>query len=184
MYFLTSIVMGSVKFIVNCAGNHLSMLITMDLKPQFSVDDLYISPFTAERRFDPMTGAVLYVPIERNLHPTGIHLMDRYLQCLCTSKCYTLRSLQDFVGVRLADFSVMCRLLTGMHHEALHEVIRQRLADDLLRYTSLPLMDIAKRCGFGNYPAMCKFFQRRLKCTPGERQRQIRRKGDLGRLRL
>lgn len=152
--------------------------------PQFKLDDLYISPFTAERYFDAHTGKPYYKPIERNVTPTGVHMMDQYLLLACTSRSYTRRGLEAQLGVRLSEFSVMCRLLSGVGFVELQDAIRLRLADDLLRYTSLELRDIALRCGFANNSGLSKFFYKKYKCTPGYRQRCLRSKNDEGRFRL
>ena len=142
--------------------------------PQFKLEDLYITPFTGKRYFDPQTGKAYYKPVERNMTPTGVHMLDRFLQCVCTSKCYTLRSLQEQIGVSKQIFSGLCFPLTGLKFEELHEAIRLRVADDLLRYSTLEKKEIALRCGFSSNPAMYKMFQRVYKCGPGQRQNSKR----------
>ena len=148
--------------------------------PQFKLEDLYITPFTGKRYFDPQTGKAYYKPVERNMTPTGVHMLDTFLQCVCTSKCYTLRSLQEQIGVSKQIFSGLCFPLTGLKFEELHEAIRLRVADDLLRYSTLEKNDIALRCGFSSNPAMYKMFQRVYKCGPGQRQKHLRQPGDEG----
>ena len=49
--------------------------------PQYTLDDLYITPFTRRRRYDE-EGRRYYVDVERNTSPTGIHVMDDYLRYL------------------------------------------------------------------------------------------------------
>ena len=93
--------------------------------PQFKLEDLYITPFTGKRYFDPQTGKAYYKPVERNMTPTGVDMLDKFLQCVCTSKCYTLRSLQEQIGVSKQIFSGLCFPLTGLKFEELHEAIRQ-----------------------------------------------------------
>lgn len=46
----------------------------MEKKAQFTLEQLYISPFTARRRYDE-DGNVSWVPLERNTEPTGIWVM-------------------------------------------------------------------------------------------------------------
>ena len=152
--------------------------------PQFKLEDLYITPFTGKRYFDPQTGKAYYKPVERNMTPTGVHMLDRFLQCVCTSKSYTLRSLQEQIGVSKQIFSGLCFPLTGLKFEELHEAIRLRVADDLLRYSTLEKKDIALRCGFSSNPAMYKMFQRVYKCGPSGRQRHLRQPGDEGAWRV
>ena len=40
-------------------------------KPQWTLDDVYISPFTARRRYDE-EGVMHYDEVERRLYPTGM----------------------------------------------------------------------------------------------------------------
>lgn len=54
-------------------------------KPQWTLGELYISPFTARRRFDE-EGVMQYDPVERNLKPTGVEVMDHYLRRLTEGK--------------------------------------------------------------------------------------------------
>ena len=54
-------------------------------KPQWTLDEVYISPFTARRRYDE-EGVMHYDAIERNLHPTGVEVMDHYLRRLSEGK--------------------------------------------------------------------------------------------------
>ena len=84
----------------------------------------------------------------------------------------------------MREFSVFCLLLTGMDYESLHEAIRLRLADDLLRFTDLEMRDVARRCGYSDYSGLFKLFERKYKRTVGDRQRQLRKRGDVGRWRI
>ena len=57
-------------------------------KPQWTLDEVYIPPFTARRRYDE-EGVMHYDKIERNLHPTGVEVMDHYLRRLSEGKDIT-----------------------------------------------------------------------------------------------
>lgn len=151
-----------------------------DFVPQFKPEELYISPFKAVRYYEGATAKPHYRPLERNMSPTGVHLLDEFLRIVCTSGNYTLRSLELRLGGDIRDFSAMCRLLTGLSFSELHDVLRLRLADDLLRYTDFEVKEIAKYCGFANYSAMFKLFERTYKYAPGVRRLKLRRSGDLG----
>jgi hypothetical protein len=48
--------------------------------PQFTLDELFITPFTEKKNFDPETGAPVWVPLERNFKPTGIHVFDEFIE--------------------------------------------------------------------------------------------------------
>ena len=50
-------------------------------KPQWTLDEMYISPFTARRRYDE-EGVMHYDAVERNTAPTGVEVMDHYLRRL------------------------------------------------------------------------------------------------------
>jgi len=94
-------------------------------KPQWTLDEVYISPFTARRRYDE-EGVMHYDAVERNTAPTGVEVMDHYLRRLSEGK--------DVV------------ILTGMKGQDFRMAYQLRLADDLLRYTDLPLAEVARLC--------------------------------------
>ena len=48
-------------------------------KPQWTLDKMYISPFTARRWYDE-EGVMHYDAVERNTAPTGVEVMDHYLR--------------------------------------------------------------------------------------------------------
>lgn len=50
-------------------------------KPQFTLDDLYISPLAFRRRYTE-EGVVEYIPVEREMSPSGVEVMDAYLRRL------------------------------------------------------------------------------------------------------
>ena len=178
------IVVGKQDFLYLGAAIIRFMAMNTGFTPQFSLDELYISPVSAERYFDSVTGQALYRPVERNMSPTGIHLMDRFLQIVCLSEHYTVNTLRNKLGVEMREFSVFCLLLTGMEYESLHEAIRLRLADDLLRFTDMEMRDVARRCGYSDYSGLFKLFERKYKRSVGDRQRQLRKRGDVGRWRI
>jgi len=46
-------------------------------KPQWTLDEVYISPFTARRRYDE-EGVMHYDAVERNTAPTGVEVADAH----------------------------------------------------------------------------------------------------------
>ena len=56
-----------------------------------------------------------------------------------------------------------------------------RTADALLRYTKLPIADIAARSGMGTRGNMYFIYEREFNLSPTDRRDQLREKGDLGR---
>ena len=52
------------------------------------------------------------------------------------------------------------------------------MADDLLRYTSLSVADVAHRSGLGSRTNRYFAYKRDFKCSPTERREQLQRQGD------
>ena len=52
------------------------------------------------------------------------------------------------------------------------------MADDLLRYTSLPVADVAHRSGLGSRTNLYFAYKRDFKCSPKERREQLQKQGD------
>ena len=50
-------------------------------EPQYSFDELYFTPFTECRKFDD-EGNAYYAPIEKNTRPTGICVLDDFMNFL------------------------------------------------------------------------------------------------------
>lgn len=150
--------------------------------PQFAPDDLYISPFSKQRTFDPDSGAAIYTPIERNMSPTGVAILDAYARFLVSGKRYSSVAFAKSQGVDSCDFTALCRILVGMMPEELHHHLLFRYADELLRYTDLTITQIARLCSANDASNLCRLMQKRYHCSPSERRRALRQRGDLGRL--
>jgi AraC-like DNA-binding protein len=155
----------------------------MDAKKRFlTLDDLYISPFTKVRRFDD-NGMPVYSPLERNLQPTGIYAADHLLQSLTNGE-NTLTAIANRLGCSGRDLSGLVRCLTGIPSEDFRNQYRQRLVDDLLRFTSLSLVEVANHSGIGSERNLYSFCRRQYGCTPADRRNKIRQVGDEGRFGL
>ena len=155
----------------------------MEAKKRFlTLDDLYISPFTKIRRYDD-NGLPVYTPLERNLHPTGIYAADHLLQSLTNGET-TLATIARRLGCSGRDLSGLIRCLTGQPSEDFRNQYRQRLVDDLLRFTSLSLSDVAHRSGIGSERNLYSFCRRHYGCTPADRRNNIRQVGDEGRFSI
>ena len=153
-----------------------------DQKQFKTLDEIYISPFVKIRHFDT-NGLAKYLPLERNLHPTGIYAADYLLQSL-TSGFSRLNSIATHLGCSDRDLSGLIRCITGQPSHDFIIAYRLRLIDDLLRYTSLPLSDVALRSGLGTARSLHRFLLRHRGCTPSDRRNQIRSVGDEGRFSL
>lgn len=145
---------------------------------KLTLDELYISPFSRKRVYNEQ-GTMSYVPIERNLRPTGVEVIDSMLQSLASGMPY--RQLGRQMGLSTADLTGLFRTLTGLSAPNFCLQYSLRLADDLLRYTDMELDEIARRSGFGTAVNLFYTFRREYDCAPGERRHALRRKGDVGR---
>jgi len=159
-------------------GGRRQSLNSRELKsePQFKFDDLYITPFTHRRRFSE-DGEMQYVPLERNLNPTGIRVMDDFVRFLSGGgsdvKVFCKRH-----GARVGDIDAIVFLLTGMRGVDFRYAYQRRMADEMLRYTSLPVADIARLCGYGTRTNFYFAYMRDCGCPPSERRQQLQQPKD------
>ena len=147
-------------------------------KPQFTIDELYISPFTHRRRYSE-EGRITYVPVERNLQPTGINVLDEFLRNLSRGQS-DIAAFCNRYGARTGDLDSLLFLLTGMKGFDFRQAIQLRMADELLRYTSLPVVDVARLSGFGSRTNLYFAYKRDLNTSPTERREQLQKQGDEG----
>lgn len=151
-------------------------------KPQYTLDDLYIPPFTRRRRYDE-DGRWQYVSVERNTSPTGIQVMDEYLRLLTAGESdvgvFAARH-----GLTTGEVAALVFILTGVKGARFRQLYQARLADDLLRYTSLPLPEIARRSGLGTPINLYQTLRREWNMSATERRQTLRSDGDEDRFAL
>lgn len=154
----------------------------MDASPQFPYEGLYISPFTTRRRYDE-DGNVSYVPLERNLQPSGVRLLDGFAAQLADGNSnrgvYCKR-----MGITTTQLNTLFLLLTGISADGFRMYFCLRLADDLLRYTDMEVREISRRSGLGTSTNLFYTFRREYKCSATDRRYALRGKGDVGRYKL
>ena len=150
--------------------------------PQCTLDDLYITPFTRRRRYDE-EGRRYYVDVERNTSPTGIHVMDDYLRYLAAGQS-DIGAFADRHGIRTEELAALVFILTGLKGALFRQRYQARLADDLLRYTDLPLAEIARRSGLGSQINLYQALRRDCNMSATERRHFLRQEGDEGRFEL
>lgn len=78
------------------------------------------------------------------------------------------KTLAKVLGVKRSALSNAVQLLTG---ETLNDLLKHwklLTAMHLLRNTSLPYKEVAKRCGYKTINALSKFMERMIKCTAYE----------------
>lgn len=163
-----------------CARNFTPR--TLKVEPQFTLDDLYITPLCYERHYTD-EGHKMFVPIKTNQQPTGIHVMDDLLRTLTAGK----PDVADFCaryGIRYTDLDGLLFLLTGMRGAEFRQAYQLRMADDLLRYTTLDMPGVARRCGYGSRINLYYAYKRDLRTSPSERRKQLRKRGDKDRYRM
>lgn len=147
-----------------------------------TLDELYISPFSSIRKFDEI-GQPYYVPLKQHQNPTGIYAADTLLQSLTKGQT-KLMQIAKGLGCSGRDLSGLIRCLTGLPSDDFRRLYRLRLIDDLLRFTSLSLADVAEHSGIGTERNLHFFIRRNHACTPQERRDRIRKPGDEGRFSI
>lgn len=154
----------------------------LKVEPQFTFKELFIMPFTQKRRYSE-EGVVSYVPIERNLTPTGIHIFDAYLQYLADGGS-DLQAFVDQYGMRRNDIDSLVFVLTGMKGVDFRLQYQRWTAWYLLLYTDMTIADVAKRSGIGSANNLYLTFKRDYNLAPGYYRNQHRKNGDVGRYKL
>lgn len=151
--------------------------------PQYGMEQLLIRPFTGIRKYDEETGRAYYVPIEHSMTPTGIEVLDRYLQWIYL-RAGQQQDFCDMYGMRLSDLDGLIFVLTGMRGIDFRLTYQMRLADELLRYTDLSMKEVGRLSGIGSAVNLYLSYTREYDYAPGERRRRLRKPGDVGRYRL
>jgi AraC-like DNA-binding protein len=154
----------------------------MEAIKKLTVNDLYISPFTARRVYNE-DGVMSYVPIERNTKPTGQGIIDRLAQEMATGNTDHQR-LALIMGCTREEFSGFIRVMTGMSFADFRRQYIFRFADDLLRYTDLSVDKIARRIGAYSASSLCQQFVEYRHFTPKQRRIALQQPRDAGRYRM
>ena len=153
----------------------------MEKAPQFSIDALYIPRATAVRRYDA-EGVAHYEALTHSDKPTGVEVLDALARTLSTGRGHEVVLAQ--FGISAKDLGAVCRVMLGMQLNEVEREVRFRLADDLLRYTNLQLGEVARRAGMHTCTQLCKMYRRRVKCSPTEYRKRIRKERDVGRYKF
>ena len=151
-------------------------------EPQFTLDKLYIPPFTRRKRWAE-DGRWQYVAIERNMSPTGITVMDDYLRYLASGNS-DMQAFADRYGLKREEVGAMVFILTGIKGIRFRQLYQMRLVDDLLRYTDIDPVEVARRSGLGSKNNMYLALRREYDMNIGERRYFLRKENDLGRFAL
>lgn len=154
----------------------------LKVEPQFGLDDVFITPFRWRRRYSE-DGEVTYVAVERRTEPTGIRVFDEYVRYLSRGGS-DLKGFADGLGLRREDIDALVFVLTGRRGVDFRQAYQVRTADELLRYTALPLAEVARLSGLGSANNLYLTYKREFNVAPGERRLALRKQGDVGRYKL
>ena len=152
-----------------------------ETKP-ITLDEIYISPFTARRVYSE-DGVVSWIPLKRNLEPTGIARLDFIFRSFSEGNG-DFGWIADRLGCTRADMWGWARVMLGMDARDFRHAYRFRLANDLLRFTSLPISEVARRAGFSSASLMCQQYMKYEHCSPEEVRRSSRLPMDEDRFRI
>ena len=136
----------------------------MTHKPQFTLEPLYISPFTGQRHYND-DGQIYFTPLERNLTPSGVHVMDRYLQFIMSGGFYR-PTFCAAEGITTAQLAALVTVLTGYN---------------VVEFQNLYVMSIdyiARHYGGINASNFCRMYKRIKHVSPGPRRAAMRQPGD------
>ena len=149
-------------------------------KPQFEFEQLYRSVFTEERRY--VDNQVTYVKLPDRYKPSGIEILDLYIDRLHRGGISVSGFCKE-LGVLPLELNGFIFLLTGMTNEEFRTRWMLMRADELLRYSDLPLTKIGARSGIGSHTNLYHFYQRECGCSPFDRRYMLRQPNDAGRYR-
>ena len=154
----------------------------MEQIQRITVDELYISPFSSRRVYSE-DGAISWVPVERNLNPTGQRHLDFIARSMSQGHA-DLSWIAQQLHCSVADLCAMIRVLTGIGGRDFRHEYGFRVVDDLLRYTSMTVGEIAQHTGFHSASSLCQQYIKYRHTTPDARRKAIRQERDEGRYRL
>lgn len=165
-------------------GQEGRKIVNRELKsePQFTFNDLYITPFAQRKRYEE-DGRWQYVAVERRTSPTGIRIMDDYLNYLSAGQS-DMQAFADRHGLKTEEVGAMVFILTGIKGVRFRQLFQMRMVDELLRYTVLPFDEVARRSGLGSPNNMYLALRREYNMSASERRAFLQKEGDVGRFRL
>lgn len=154
----------------------------MERKPQFTVKDLFVTPFTKQRRYHE-DGTAEYIDIPDTRLRTGLDVFDEMITLLKGGR-YSADKLVKDLGVERKDLNGLLRLLTGLNLADFVDEWQLLLADELLRYTNMSMTKVAEFCGMGSGINLSRKVSRAYKYPPVSRRQKLRKRNDLGRYKM
>ena len=155
-----------------------------EFEPQWTVEQLWRSPFKEERRYktDGVRVWTEWVAVSAP-SGTGVRIFDEWLAYLSDGHSDMSAFCRRYGGLRTADLDAAAFMLTGMGAQEFQTKYRLRTLDVLLRYTSLPPAEVARMSGFGSKNNLYLTCKREYGVAPMVRREAIQKKGDIGRYR-
>ena len=149
---------------------------------QYPFERLYVSPFTKKRGFDERHLKYKLVPMEQERQLTGIKLLDAVVDMLING--VEPRCAASKFGITREKLSTSVYALTGLTLVGLRKHWNMQLANDLLRYTDLPLREVMQRCGYTSMPTFSRTVSQWWSSSPQAIRIGARRRGDIGKYAL
>lgn len=112
-------------------------------------------------------GTPAAVGSEHPLRPVVAHVREHLTEAM------TVESLAELAGLPLRQFERLMRRTFGLPAKQYITQVRVTAATELLRAGTLPLAEIAQRCGWYDQSAFSKQFTRVVGLTPGEFRRRM-----------
>ena len=154
----------------------------MEQIKRFTLDEWYITPFTARRVFDE-DGIMTWVPLERNLHPTGQRQLDFIALSMAEGNA-DFDWMASRLGCLSSDLYGLMSALTGVDGRQFRLDWMFRLADDMLRYTKMTVNEVARHSGFRSSSFLCQKFRECRHTTPDDYRRTVQSPREAGRYRV
>ena len=133
----------------------MQMHMETTIKAQFSLNDLYVTPFSRRRGFDEKTLKNIWVPLGDTRRRTGVNILDAVVDLLIEGRNPV--EVAGQYGLTSAQLSTTVLALTGMRLQRLDSLWRARRCGELLRYTDLSFPAVMSRCGFTSFTSFCRF---------------------------
>ena len=154
----------------------------MEKLKKFTLEELYIQPFTARRVYDE-EGRINWVPVERKKNPTGYPHLDFIVNAMAEG-LFDMKMIASFMDCTMDSFNGYLKTLTGMTAKTLRKEYMFRLADDLLRYTSMTADEVAQRIGLSSSSSLSQQFKKYRHVTVEMQRKLLREERDEGRYRI
>lgn len=154
-----------------------------NIKPQFTVEQLYYLPFKSRRIYHE-DGTTEYLPMLDTRVRTGVAAMDNFVEALQKIRSNTARNCAWKIDVRKKDLDGMVQMITGMTSRLFISKFVLMMSEDYLRYTNLTTRTVAKMCGYSSLSSFGRMIKKAHGMTPRALRLHLRQPNDLNRYRI